>query len=156
MEADNVGPKFLDDLHRIARWRQVGNCNPAAMPSQRIRGDNAVSNGPASVDAICEFSFLKYAWVYIDLGNTYQLWPQTSVPSVTDIVGAKPNRLPPSGRNPSTPAHPLPTYAFSPSLLHCPPRSRHPPPYSIPVLSPITVLPYPPYSIPFTSEWGTL
>ena len=84
------------------------------MSAQRIRGDDAVSDRPASVDSVRQLSILKYYQVHIVLGHPFQRQLQSSIPAVTDIVGAKMYWLPPPRRTPSTPVNPLPTQPFRP------------------------------------------
>ena len=102
------------------------------MPAWRVSGDDALSGRTAGVDAVGEFPPLEYAQVHIGMIHSSQCRPQPPVSAVTNVVGAESNLHPPSRRSLSTPTHILPTYAFFPSLLCCPPRLLRPHPSSVP------------------------
>ena len=127
------------------------------MSDWRVRGNEAVPARPMGVDAVRQLSFLKDAHIHIGLVHTSQHGLQYSVQAVINIVGATMYQLPLPRRNPSTTAHPLPTYDFlSSSSATRPTRAGiYLPPFpvrflprrpeiSIPVPVTVYVLPYPP------------
>ena len=139
--------------------RSVGSARPSSQRyTQPTRG--------------CRFRmlifFLEYAKVHVGLVHPPQRQLQSPVTNVTVVVGAEPNWHLPPCRNPSTPTHPPPTDSFlTPVPADLPVCACLPFFRSLPQSAPSGLLspslsPFPSllsplsYSVPFTSQWGTL
>ena len=162
LEADDIGSELLDGLHCKMRRQTVKHSHSAAVSDRRVCRNDAIPSRPAAVDSVCYLCFLEDYQVHVSLGHPPQRRLQSSVTTVTDVVGAEPNRHLTSRSTPSTPTHPLPTDAFlTPALAALPffaclpfscsrPRSalaRLP----LPLLSPLPSLFSPlSYSVTFT------
>ena len=58
LEADNIWPELLNELHRIPRWRPVKHCNSAAVSTWRNCSNDAVSIPPTGVTSTCQLGLL--------------------------------------------------------------------------------------------------
>ena len=97
LEADDVGPKLLDSLHREMWFQPVKHCHSAAVSARRICRNDAIPNRPKGVYFVCYLCLLEDAQVHVGLVNPPQRQLQSPVTAVTDVVYAEPNRyLPPS------------------------------------------------------------
>ena len=140
-------------------WRRpVKHCHSAAVSSWCVRLNDAIPIQSAGVDYISDLCFLGDAQVHVVLVHPPQHRLQPPVTTVSDIVGAKPNRHRPPRKTPSTPTNPLTTDSFltlAPADLPvcaCLPLSLFSSPFhpcrpslavsvSVPVSVPVSVLP---------------
>ena len=98
----------------------VKHFHSTAVSARRVRSGDAVPSKPAVVDSVSDLGILKYAQVHVGLGHPPQRRLQYPVMSVMNVVGAEPNRHPPS-------THPPPTDAFlSPDPAAIPARAYLP------------------------------
>ena len=107
--------------------------------ARRVCCDNAVPSRPVGIDDIGKFILQEDAQVHIGLGYPPKRQLQTPVSTVTNVVGSKPTWHPTPCRSSCTLTYPLPTYAFTSSVLLCLPRLRQP----LPSVVPGRVLPTP-------------
>ena len=138
------------------------HCHSAAVSAWRVCRNDGIPIRPVVVDAVSELCFLEDAQVHVGLGHLPQYRLQSPVTTVTDSVGAEPNRHRPPRKPPSTPTHHLPTDSFltlAPAILPVRAflpfrRSRTcsaPVGLPLPFLSPLPSPFYPlSYSMPFT------
>ena len=59
LEADDVGSKLWDGLHRKTRRRPVEDCHSATVSARRVCRDDAIPSRPAGVYTVCHFCFIE-------------------------------------------------------------------------------------------------
>ena len=94
--------------------RLVKDCHSAAVLYQCVCRGDAIPRRPAGVDPIRQFRFLEYPQVHVGLLHPPQCRLQSTVTSVTDVIGAESNPHCPTCRLSRMFANPRPTGSVSP------------------------------------------
>ena len=74
------------------RRQPVKDCNAAVVLARRVCRNYAIPSRPAGVYPIYQFRFLEYSQVHVGPWHPLQCCLQSTVTSVTDVIGAKPIR----------------------------------------------------------------